>query len=487
MSTAAPEASARRLTLNVVAMVVGKMAAVVIGLATIALLTRYLGPEGFGHYRTVLTVLAVAAICSDLGLQMVVLREVSRPGEDAGHVLGSALALRMILPSLAVIGIGSLALFMPYPEIVMLGVFIAAPYYIMLQCSFLLGAFFLKHLRQDQMMAGEVLGGIVMLACLGLALWLEQGVIGALLAMVAGGAAQFGLLWFWAQRLERFVLGVDPQTWRFLLFTGLPIAGSEIALMIILRGDILLLSILDTATAVGLYGVPSKIFEILGSLATIFAGMMMPLFVTALAAKGAERLDETLGNALDVMLIFGGGVIACCLAFSTEIVELVAGDAFSAAAPVLLLIAVASAGHGLAQIYRHLLTAMNRPDLAMRVDVVGMVLAVALYAVLIRWYSHVGAGIATALVECGLALGLAVMLYRQGVEGVLPRAWLKVLVVTLLVGFGMRQASGMGLHWLLAMPLGGVAYLGLLVVAAAIPLDYLRKVLKKETPAPEAG
>ena len=42
--TAGPQASARRLTLNVMAMVLGKVAAVVIGLATIALLMRYLGP-----------------------------------------------------------------------------------------------------------------------------------------------------------------------------------------------------------------------------------------------------------------------------------------------------------------------------------------------------------------------------------------------------------------------------------------------------------
>jgi O-antigen/teichoic acid export membrane protein len=470
--------------LNVAAMVLGKMATVVIGLATIALLTRYLGPEGFGHYRTVLTVLAVAAICSDLGLQMVVLREVSRPDQDAGHVLGAGIALRMILTSIAVIGGGLVALALPYPEIVRIGIFIAAPYYIMLQSSFLLGAFFLKHLRQDQLMIGEVLGGVVILAGIGLALLLDWGVLGTLVAMVAGGIAQFLLLWLWARRLEPFVLAVDPGTWRFLLLTGLPIAGSEIALMVILRGDILLLSILDTATAVGLYGVPSKIFEIIGSLATLFAGMMMPLFVSALALRNAERIAETLGHSLDVMLIFGGGVIACCLAFSREIVVLVAGDAFAAAAPTLVLIAVASAGHGLAQIYRHLLTAMDRAELAMRVDVVGMVVAIALYVGLIRGYSQVGAGIATALVECGLALGLAVMLGRIGITGALPRSWAKVVTVALGTALGMRWANEQGLHWLLTLPLGGLGYLGLLVLAGAIPIAYLQRVLRKE-PLPE--
>jgi len=464
-------------------MVVGKMAAVVIGLATIALLTRYLGPEGFGHYRTVLTVLAIAAICSDLGLQMVVLREVSRPDRDAGHVLGAGLALRLILTSLAVIAAGIAALFMPYSEIVVLGIVIAAPYYIMLQGSFLLSAFFFKHLRQDQLLAGEVVGGVVMLAGIAAALLLGHGLLGALAAMVLGGVAQFTLLWFWARRLEPFALRVDPRTWRFLLVTGLPMAGSEIALMVVLRGDILLLSILDTATAVGLYGVPSKIFEILGSLTTLFAGMMMPLFVAALASKGTARLNETLGSALDVMLIFGGGVLACCLAFAPEIVVLVAGDAFTDAAVVLLLIALAIAGHSLAQVYRHLLTAMNRAALAMRVDIAGMVLAIVLYVVLIRAYSYVGAGIATALVEWSLAIGLAVILKRQGIALVMPRSWFRVLAIAALVGFGMRWASEAGLHWLLAMPLGGLVYLGLLVLSAAIPLDYLQKLLKKDVAA----
>ena len=118
------------------------------------------------------------------------------------------------------------------------------------------------------------------------------------------------------------------------------------------------------------------------------------------------------------------------------------------------MIAIASAGHGLAQIYRHLLTSMSKAKLAMRVDVVGMVTALVLYVTLIRGYSQVGAGIATALVECGLALGLAVMLARQGVAGVLPRSWIKV--VTVLTAYAMRWVTDeQGLHWLLTLPLGG--------------------------------
>ncbi len=67
---------ARALTLNVTVMVFGKAAAVAIGLAGLALLTRYLGPEGYAQYRTVLTFMAFAVVFAGLGLQTVVLAEI---------------------------------------------------------------------------------------------------------------------------------------------------------------------------------------------------------------------------------------------------------------------------------------------------------------------------------------------------------------------------------------------------------------------------
>jgi hypothetical protein len=45
----------RALTFNMAAIVAGKVIAVVIGLVSIALITRALGPDGYGAYRTILT------------------------------------------------------------------------------------------------------------------------------------------------------------------------------------------------------------------------------------------------------------------------------------------------------------------------------------------------------------------------------------------------------------------------------------------------
>ena len=59
----------------------GKVVLVGGGMATFALLARYLGAEGLGHYRTVLSILGLSAAVFDFGLYQVTLAEMSRdPG-----------------------------------------------------------------------------------------------------------------------------------------------------------------------------------------------------------------------------------------------------------------------------------------------------------------------------------------------------------------------------------------------------------------------
>src|SRR5215469_1128303 len=85
----------RVLLANAAAVVSGKAVAAVAGLATIMVLTRHLGPQNFGYYRTALMFASFASVLADCGLYMVTLREMSRPGADPARVAGMALPLRL--------------------------------------------------------------------------------------------------------------------------------------------------------------------------------------------------------------------------------------------------------------------------------------------------------------------------------------------------------------------------------------------------------
>ena len=74
--------SARRLVAsNTAVQVAGKGATLAIGLASIAIVTRYLGPDEYGRYTLALTYMQLFAVLADVGLFTIVVREISRQPE----------------------------------------------------------------------------------------------------------------------------------------------------------------------------------------------------------------------------------------------------------------------------------------------------------------------------------------------------------------------------------------------------------------------
>jgi O-antigen/teichoic acid export membrane protein len=429
--------------------------------------------------------MALAVMFADLGLRTVVLREISKPDSEPSLVIGAGLSLRLISVSVMVIVGAAIGLFMPYTKVVQVGLVLGGFYYVLLHGSMFFWAVFLRHLRQGQLMLAETTGGLVMLCGVVIAMVLDLGVFSMLMALVAGGLAQFTLSWYMAAKLQPFRITVNKRVWGDLVRMGLSLAGSEIALFAILRGDILILSILDSSESVGLYGVPSKIFEILGSLSWLFNGMIMPFFVAALANAARDQLKQILMNALDVMFVFGVGVVACCSAFAPELLTLIAGAEFAPAAPALVFVSLAIASHALSQTYRQLLFAMNLQHRALVIDTGCLVLAAAAYLILIPRLSYVGAGIGTAIVETTLALALALALRREGVPGLIPPSWWKIILAGVAAVIAMRGLSFVRWPWLLAIVSGGAVYLGTLVAIGAIPISYLRELVKTQKSQPE--
>lgn len=465
------------------AIVTGKVIAVVIGLVSIALITRALGPEGYGAYRTILTFVSFVSIGSDLGLQTVALRELGRPGRDHGRLMGAALLLRLLI-SVAVLTTGGLiGLWMPYDAEITRGILVAAPYYVCFQAAMMLQSVFQRHLRQGMQAISETVGGLVMLGLVWVALQAEAGVVPMVAAMLGGGIIQLAIAWPLARRLQPFKLVVDKAIWKELLVTGLPIAGSRVILTTILRGDVLLLSLLATDAAVGLYGVPSKMFEILITLAVLFNGMLMPMLVTSLAEKRMGEASVTAGHALTAMVIFGGGVIAVFGAFPAEMLFVVAGPDFAAAAHAMTIVAVAIAANAMAQVYRHILTAMDNQRHAFLVDCVGLVVALVAYFTLIPLYSYLGAAIGTALTEATLCVGLMIAVTRAGLRPPVLMALVKTVLVTALTTAAMIGSARLGLPWPLALVGGGILFLGLVVAGGIAPPAYLNAMLKRKKPS----
>jgi O-antigen/teichoic acid export membrane protein len=457
----------------------GKALTAVAGLLMIMVLTRHLGPTEFGYYRTVLTYCAFAAVLADCGLYMINLREMSRPGADPARVAGNTLALRFVSTGSMLIAAAAVAWATRYDLTVKWGVIIGAGIYTCLQASDFLISVFQSVLKQGRNAVAEVAGAIATLVVVWtLATVTHAGAIPMLGATLLGAALAMGISWRLARRLVPFRLSFDLSLWRQFLVAGLPIAGAQILGMAMLRGDALLLSFYQPAAAVGLYGVPAKLFELATSIPYQFAGLMMPA-LTAGARGGREEFGGALRNAVDVSVVYGVGAILALAFFAPQILTLMAGAEFAAGAPALVFIAAAIALAGVTHILRFALVACERPRFVLMGDSIACVCAFAAYFALIPSYSYVGAAIGTVVAEVAALICMLFGLKRAGRP--LPSFTnpLKAVISGAIAAAAMMLLTHFELPWLLTLVVGGAVYLGGLALTRAIPRDLLVSVLRR--------
>ncbi|HEY6927668.1 MAG TPA: flippase [Steroidobacteraceae bacterium] len=470
----------RSLAANMAAIVSGKAMTAVAGFLTLMVLTRHLGPEEFGYYRTVLTYCAFAAVLADCGLYMLNLREMSRPGADAGRIAGNALALRLVSTASMLLVAAAIAWATPYDRTVKWGVLIGAALYTCLQTSDFLISVFQSVLKQGRNAMAEATGALVTLAAVWvLAVGTRAGAIPMLGATLLGAALALGISWRLALRLVPFRPSFDFGLWRQFLLAGLPIAGAQILGMAMLRGDSLLLSFYQPAGDVGLYGVPSKLFELATSIPYLFAGLMMPA-LTAGARNSPEEFGESLKNAIDVGAIYGAAVVLALTFFAPQILTLMAGAAFVPGAPALELIAFAVALAGMTHILRFALIACERQRFVLMSDAVACACAFIAYFALIPRYSFVGAAMGTVVAEVAALICMLCALWRAGRPLPSLRNPLKAFLSAGVAAGGMFLLTRYSdLPWLVILIPGGGVYLAGLALTRAIPRDLILSVLRR--------
>ena len=96
-----------------------------LGLVSIAVLTRYLGPGDYGRYTLALMYMQLFGVLADVGLFTTVVREISKDPSRTEELVGNTLTLRLLL-SIVVIALAAVvSLFLPYDREVRVAIVLA--------------------------------------------------------------------------------------------------------------------------------------------------------------------------------------------------------------------------------------------------------------------------------------------------------------------------------------------------------------------------
>jgi len=125
----------------------GRFVAGVLGVISIAFITRTIGSEGFGNYSTVLAFLYIFSAFADFGLHALLTREISKDGADERKLISNFFITRLFLLVVFFLISFIIVSLTPYSLDVKKGVVIASLGFVFLSLSSVLMGVFQKHLK----------------------------------------------------------------------------------------------------------------------------------------------------------------------------------------------------------------------------------------------------------------------------------------------------------------------------------------------------
>ncbi len=445
-----------------------KVGSAVLGMITFGFLARALGTDGLGQYRTVLALLLFAGVVFDFGLYSLTLRDISGSEAHREHILGGAVALRLVSMLVATVLLAAVVRVARFDATMCTGVSIAGVGWIAYQLNELLRAVFqLKRAQHCSAMA-EMAGAILtLLLVIGFAR-AHVGTVGMLAATAAGFCLTAAVAWYFARRLVWFRPRVDLAMWRQFIVGGLPLAASAILLNIHVRVDVLLLSVLRSPAEVGLYDAPVKLYELLLALPFLLGGLMTPAFVRDFGRP--EMLARRLNAGITATTIFSALAFAVLFECAEPIVNSLGGRDFAPSAGPLRILGASAGVAGLTAILRFAAIALNQQNRISRADLLGVTAAVTAHLILIPRFGFMGA-------TFGRLIGDAVTLTFAAcsLRAYLSPALLGSTAVGLLAGLcligSLALTARIGVSWRVGIFLCGPAVLGCLALLPRVRND----------------
>lgn len=391
----------KKLAINSIIQVVGRIFSVLIGLVTLKVLTNYLGVEEFGQYTIVVTFLSMFAIISDLGLNVVMTTEISKEDyRPTDFIVQNLVGLRIVTGLLIWILWAPILWFgFGYTSEVKLLIIFGSLAMICMSIGQVLNGIFIKHLHAEVIAIGDmlsrlvfVLGVVTLWAVYDLTLTLVIG------AFVVSVLAQFLYTILSAKRFAQIGLAGDISYWQYSLKEALPLFMIITFNLIYYKIDTIMISLIQGPVDTGLYGVAYKVIEMFSTFPTMFVTLLLPFF-TQYFVKNRAYFQQVASKGLALLLgamlpVAVGGVI-----LSREVVLILSSEEYLPIVFSMQILFASLIWIALSNLFSHMLIGANHKMKILGVSVAGAVFNVALNLVLIPIYSYTGAALATFATE----------------------------------------------------------------------------------------
>lgn len=457
-SPPAPNGDGRALLANAGALVAARYMVAALGWAGTLLIVRDLSVDQWGRFSFVFSLLGLLTVVTDLGIGRVAVKGMVGGSADPGAFAGAYVVLRGLL---GLVGYGLALGFVSaagYPPEVVRATAVAGVVVLVATPSNALDTIFQAHLRMRPVAVAVVLGQIVQLALVAAVAAGE----GSVVAFAAPAVLAEWVVLGWKLRsvgaLVRVRPRVDWAAWKSLLREAAPIALGGMLATLYFRVDAVLLSRLDTFSAVGVYGVAYKFVDLLHYLPVALLAPVLTILVRAWP-DDPVTFGHTVHRALTILVLVGVIVAVEFALFARPLIGLLYGERYAAGARATSLVVVAECLGALGRLAFTALVAMGRHRLYPAVALGGLVVNVVLNLVLIPAWSYEGAAVATLVTEVLVVVALWAPMARLDVVRPFPCRPIAGSMLAGLAAAVVGAGSALVVPWPVAAALAAAVYL----------------------------
>ncbi len=391
---------ARKAAKNSIYLLIANVISGILIIILTILAARYLGDVAFGIYSFALALAGLLVIISNIGLNLVVTRDLARNKDSTGKYLANATLIEISLSIIFFLSVFLVLNLINYPEDGKLVVYLVSlavlfeQTFIMLQNSIY---------RSYGKMIYESLNLIIVKSIF--------FILGIYVLYSGYGLIPFVLMYFLASligfivaliiTLKKFTLPkfeIDFKTWKYLIITALPFGLAGMLNLIYARFDMIILSILKGAAVTGWYGAANTLVGSLSFINVAFITVIFPLMSNAFISS-KELLNNVYEKSLKYSIIFLIPLAFGVMFLSDKIITVFFGQEFIQSAIILKILIWGGIIAFINSIFYTVLGSTNRQKITSVIMGIGVFVNVSLNLILIPNFSYIGAAVAAVLTQ----------------------------------------------------------------------------------------
>jgi len=423
----------KKLTANMLAVILSRIATPALNFMLFAYIARVLGKDGLGVYSFVITYCLIFQSISTMGINLFIPRDVARDQTQANKYLIHTGLIEIAASSCFIILMLAIAYLMHHSNETMLLVVIIAFSLVPFSLSTVCESIFIAFQRAKYIAYVKIIEGLVRVLLSFAMLLLGYGVRELIMIIAATSfIAMICNIYFLIKYVITPRWELDANMWGYFIKTAIVFGLIDALSVIHLKIDIVMISVMKSMSDVGIYNAACRIIDIF----LLVLGSLFIVLIPAISNLDRDRLDRICHIALKYLLTIFLPIGFAISLLSGKLIIMIYGDQFVASINVLRIIVWLLIPLCFGGIFGRVLHASNNQKLDLWAVLSCTMFNIILNLLLIPKYSYIGASIASV---SSLFFGISLQYYfflKRVFKVYISKIILKPFISVILISIG---------------------------------------------------